>query len=136
MKKVNIRNFLLFLVVILIISTMKIFFINSFDYNSYFSFINYILIYWSDAYILNIIWLLPIILNIVIVSKKYFFEIQHFDTRYINRKRFINLLLIKICLSSFFTNITIILLQIIIISFFSNISIKISIDVVLLVLCY
>ena len=60
MKRLNLRQILLIIFCITVISILKNNFFNSIDDISNIEFVKMILIMWSDSQILNIIWLLPI----------------------------------------------------------------------------
>ncbi len=130
MKGINLRKFVLFIMIISIICILKNVFISLNNAGTYAYFVRKVLVSWDESQILNIIWLLPVMLSNYIVSRKYFFKVHHFDTRYNNRNFFINKLLIKCCLESIIFNFLIAFLQVIVLSLSTKTSIVINIDVV------
>ena len=135
MKKVNIKYAMLLAAMLVIICVLKKFLINSLEYNTYYDYINILLVYWEDS-VTNIIWLLPIILGMYIVSRKYYIKIQQFDMRYVNRRRFINKTLIKMYIFAIFVNLIIALFQIIVLSIWSDISIILNYSIMVLIIRY
>ena len=136
MKRLNLRQILLIIFCITVISILKNNFFNSIDDISNIEFVKMILIMWSDSQILNIIWLLPILLSTIIVGKKYYTKLCSFDVRFKNRKHYINKLLINIIISSFIINFLIMLFQLIILTNTSFILIISNIKVLKILLIY
>lgn len=136
MRKINLRKLILFILIIAIICILKNAFISSIDGEGYAYFIRRVLVSWDESQFLNIIWLLPIMFSIYIIARNHFFKIHHFDTRYNNRKHFINKFLIKCCLSSIIVNFLIAFLQVIVLSLTTKTSIMINIDVVTIFVQY
>lgn len=136
MKKINLRKTLLFILIIAVICILKDSFISSTNCEEYAYFVRQVLVFWSENQFLNIIWLLPIMFSIHVIARKYFFKMQQFDTRYNNRKNFINKLLINCCISSIIFNFLIAFLQVIIISLTTKASIMININVITTFLQY
>lgn len=135
-KKVDLQKVLLFCLTIAVICIMKNICINPIDCENYVYFVRLILIFWDQSQILNLIWLLPIMLSINVIANKYFHEMYHFDTRYSNRKRFINKLLIKCILFSLIFNFIIAILQVIILTLITKPYIMINIDIVTIIIQY
>ncbi len=48
----------------------------------------YAIVHFTNNTVFNLIWITPIVLNILIISKNIYFELINFDTRYKNRKRY------------------------------------------------
>ena len=69
-----------------------------------------ILILYSDNLMLNFLWLVPIILNVFIVSKYLYYKLISFDTRYRNRRKyFINIIMNSLKLHIYIASLIILL---------------------------
>lgn len=138
MKKFNIKKFILNIFLIFIICILKSMCLelNSVDVENYGSFTKTILTIWTDSQFLNLIWLLPILLSMNIIAKKYFFEINNFDMRFKSRNNFINKLLAKCCCFSLIVNFVIAFTQIVILSIISNNLIFINKEVIINLIQY
>ena len=130
MKRIDWQKMLSFILIITVICILKNTCISLIDSENYASFVHKILVFWSESQFLNLVWLLPILFSIHIIARKYFFKIYQFDTRYNNRKHFINKLLVICYLSSILFNFLIAVLQVIILSLTTKTSIMINIDVI------
>lgn len=135
-KKIDFRKLLLFSLIIAAICILKNLCIESTDSEHYVYFVRQILIFWDQSQFMNLIWLLPIMLSIQIIARKYYFEMQNFDTRYSNRNRYINRLLIRCGLFSIIFNFLIAILQVIVLTLIKNVSITINIEIITILIQY
>ena len=136
LNRINYKKIILTFVMIIIICLLKYNYINDTSYQDSAELMRNFLIFWGNNYLINLIWILPILMNLVFVSKKYYFKLINFDTRYKNRNKYI-LNFIKNCLIySFFYNLVLILIQIFIIGFLSNSDISFSIETIKLIISY
>lgn len=126
MKKINLKNWLCYFLIIICICILKGSFIYSMDGHSYSDFVHDLLIFWGDNQLVNLIWLLPILLNLYIIAKNYFYMMLHFDMRFKNRKHFINITLMKCYFSSLLFNFLIAVMQTIFLSLVSGHSIIVN----------
>lgn len=135
-KKIDLRKVLLFCLTIAVICIMKNICIGSIDSENYAYFVRQVLIFWDQSQFLNLIWLLPIMLSINLIARKYFLEMHHFDTRYSNRKCFINKLLIKCSIFSLISNFLVAILQVITLTIITKTSYMINTDVITILIQY
>lgn len=78
------------------------------------------LIYWNDLQIVNLIWFFPIVFIIFFFSKKFLNDINHFDVRYKNRKKYIEKVILKNLLIIFIGALVIQIVHINLINIFSK----------------
>ena len=111
MKKVSIKDIFIFLLFMLGICYLKKNYINEFDtsLSIYETFV-----FWGDNQIVNLIWYLPILLNLYIIGKKYFYQILRFDMRFKNRSDYIRYQLKQCIVFSLIFNFLILFFQFII----------------------
>ena len=129
MKKINAKKFLLFIISMLVVCLVKSIFIDSIPEQKYCDFVHDVLIYWGDNYLNNIVWLLPIILSVYIISGRFYLKLREFETRYWNRKRYVKAMLKNIFISSMFLNFMISLAQIIVFTIYFNKQINIDLNI-------
>ena len=135
MKKIDIKKIIIYILVIIIICFLKKNYIYSIG-NGEESFIKDILVYWKDNQVVNIIWFLPIIYEIFVISKKYFYKLIYFDVRSKNRKKYIKKVLISFMIESFCFIFLLELSQLVIINFLIPNTIRINIDGLVFILKY
>ena len=128
MKKINYKRTIIY---ILIVSC--IFFLKKGYFDSMSSSLNSIdirsmLVLWGDNQFINLVWFVPILLEIYIITNCYFDKITSFNTRLKNRRRYINRTIINFLIYSVVIIIAIVLLQMIEIYIFTdyNFIIKLS----------
>lgn len=128
LKKINFKNIFKGIFLISFVCVIKGIFLelDSVDINDYASFVKIVLVLWTDSQILNLIWLLPILIGIDLIAKKYYFKINSFDMRYKNKINFINKFLISVLCYSIFINFFIALIQVISMSLYAKCTIIIN----------
>lgn len=126
MKKSNLKNILIYLIIIIFICLLKKDHILSITIDKVS--IRDILIYWSDNQIVNLIWFLPSLFGMCAIAKKSFDKIINFDMRYKNRSRYINKVLISHVIKSFIFYFLLAIIQIILIPIFIKQNIIINLD--------
>lgn len=92
MKHTNRKDLLIFLIVILAITYLKsIYFYDIYEGENW----QYqLFIYFGSEQFVNIIWLIPIIVQVFFISKNVYMEMCHFDLRYRNRKHLLKQVMI------------------------------------------
>ncbi len=105
----NRKDMILYSIVLIIVILLKKAYLNEIcvqaSVASYYTIVNF-----SNNSIFNLIWITPIVLNILIISKNIYYELINFDTRYKNRKRYF----IKKIKKNFFVHILICIITILI----------------------
>lgn len=92
MKRTSRKDLLVFLIVILAVTYLKsIYFYDIYEGKNW----QYqLFIYFGNNQIVNIIWLIPIIVQVFFISKNIYVEMCHFDLRYRNRNRFLKQIIV------------------------------------------
>ena len=116
MKKYNLKTTFLIVILIFISLILKKPFIKSFndDFGNYSVLLLFI---WGDNYLVNIIWIVPVLLDIYISDKKLTNHLLNMNVRFCNRKKYCNHLLRKNTINNILLTIFIISLHVI---FFGN----------------
>ncbi len=136
MKKIDLKKIIIYILVIVIICFLKKNYIYAISTGEASTLVKDILIYWGDNQVVNIIWFLPIIFEIFVISKKYFYKLNSFDLRSKNRKKYIKKVLISFIVESFCFILALELSQLFIINFFIPNSLNINIDDLIFILKY
>ncbi len=127
MKTINIKKGIFVIMTTIIIILLKRLFINSIYEGEYITYIKKMLFMQSsDNFMINFLWLLPIVLNIYVITTKGYDKLSHFDIRFINRKKYVKCELRKLLLETLYLNIFIVIIQMIAFSLQFKISLNIS----------
>lgn len=136
MRKINLRKVLLLTLTIMCICLLKKNYIHSFDLENYNTLAYEWIIFWGSNPIVNLIWILPILLNLYIVAKHFYFKTLFFDMRYKNRKKYIVHILKSCYLYSLLFNFFVTFLQIAILNIFIGKIESINLSIILFFIRY
>lgn len=89
MKKIDWRTIITFLLGMIVILALKRIYVLRFYEGDALQYVGRILGVTTDNSIVNIIWILPILLNIFLVGNHFYLKTLYFETRYQNRKKYI-----------------------------------------------
>ena len=136
LNKINYKKAIMLFLIIIIICFFKIIYIKDLANINFTKLVHYFLVFWGNNNFVNLIWLLPILMNLLFVSKKFYLKLMKFDTRYKNRNKFV-LNTIKDCLlySGAF-NFFLIITQVAIITFLIKSNISFSIELIKFIFSY
>lgn len=118
MKRIDLGKLILYILVIICVCFLKKNYIYAISNDDGISFVKVVLAYWGSNQLVNLIWFLPIIFDIYVLSKKYFYRLIHFDLRYKNRRKYINFSLLSFIIESLLFVLLSVFCQLIIISLF------------------
>ena len=119
MKKIDLKKIIVYLLIIMCFCLLKKNYIYGVS-NGTVSFVRFILAYWGENQLVNLIWFLPIMFEIYVLSKKYFYKLSHFDMRYRNRKNYVASVLLSFAIESFLFILAIAFAQLTIIGLFTQ----------------
>lgn len=132
MKQVNKKDIIIFLLIIAAIGYLKSVYLASMDISN----ITVYFICYGDNQLINVIWLLPILIQIFFISKQAFLELCHFDFRYKNRKTMIYKCITRILFLQLFYTLLSFISQLIVISLFIPIKLDISVIIFYFIIKY
>ena len=119
MKKIDLKKIIVYLLIMMCFCLLKKNYIYGVS-NGTVSFVRFILAYWGENQLVNLIWFLPIMFEIYVLSKKYFYKLSHFDMRYRNRKKYVASVLLSFAIESFLFILAIAFAQLTIIGLFTQ----------------
>ncbi|MDD2644231.1 MAG: hypothetical protein PHC65_06075 [Methanobacteriaceae archaeon] len=134
MKKINPMKLLYCVLIIISICILKNGFIIDAESNA--EFIRKVLIFWGPNQLVNLIWFLPVLLNLYIIAKVYFYHLQQFEMRFRHRKRFVNNMLLSCCLTSLMFNLIVAIVQVIILFSINKTSIILNLPIISILIHY
>ena len=134
--KINLKEIISFAFMIGIICFFKTIYINSITYTSYSDLVSNILIFWNKNQFVNLIWFLPVLINLFFVSKKYYEKLVVFNPRYGNRYNYVSYVIRDCFIYSFAYNLIVALSEIIFITLFIKASYYFSFELIKNVLLY
>ena len=86
MKFVNKKDFLIYLLILLAVTYLKSIYLSEvYTDNRWYQ----ALIFFGSDQFVNILWLIPILIQVFFISKKIYVELNYFDLRYKNRNNFL-----------------------------------------------
>ena len=135
-NKVDHTNYFLLTVMVICTCLLKAIYIDSSMGKTSIEFVHDIVVHWGDDQLVNIIWLIPIIMNLIFVSKTYYAKAINFSTRYKNRCNFIFSVIKENLLYSFVFNFSVALLQTCILTVLTKANIHFSFAVLELFISY
>ena len=136
LSRFDYKKVLLLILTIAAVCVLKLHYINSLPYDSFADLVCNSLVFWGDNQFVNLIWCLPILINLLYISKKYYEQLVVFNMRYKNRNFFI-LHTIKNCfVYSVFCNLIIVLVHIVFILYTTQNNILFSLDLVKFIVTY
>ena len=134
--KINLKEIISFAFMMGIICFFKTIYINSITYTSYSDLVSNILIFWNKNQFVNLIWFLPVLMNLFFVSKKYYEKLVVFNPRYGNRYNYVSYVIRDCFIYSFAYNLIVALSEIIFITLFIKASYYFSFELIKNVLLY
>ena len=136
LNRFDYRKVLLLILTIATVCVLKLNYINSLPYDSFADLVCNSLVFWGDNQFVNLIWCLPLLTNLLYVSKKYYDRLVVFNMRYKNRKFFI-LHAIKNCLTySVFYNLIIVFVHISFILYAIQSNMLFSVELIQFIIIY
>ncbi len=135
-KKINFSNILIITLFIIIICLLKLTYIASLPSDLYCVFFKSLVIFWGSSQFVNLIWILPILISLFIVSYKYYIKFINFDTRFKNRRKFFNKTIFNLLVYSIICNLFILFSQFFIIGLFQKVEFEYSNVLVIFILKY
>lgn len=136
LSRFDYKKVLLLILTIAAVCVLKLNYINSLPYDSFADLVCASLVFWGNNQFVNLIWCLPILINLLYISKKYYEQLVVFNMRYKNRNFFI-LHTIKNCfVYSVFCNLIIVLVHIVFILYTTQNNILFSLDLFKFIVTY
>ena len=86
MKFVNKKDFLIYLLILLAVTYLKSIYLSEVYTDNWWY--QALIFFGSDQFV-NILWLIPILIQVFFISKKIYVELNYFDLRYKNRNNFL-----------------------------------------------
>ena len=86
MKFVNKKDFLIYLLILLAVTYLKSIYLSEVYIDNWWY--QALIFFGSDQFV-NILWLIPILIQVFFISKKIYVELNYFDLRYKNRNNFL-----------------------------------------------
>ena len=86
MKFVNKKDFLIYLLILLAVTYLKSIYLSEVYTDNWWY--QALIFFCSDQFV-NILWLIPILIQVFFISKKIYVELNYFDLRYKNRNNFL-----------------------------------------------
>ena len=120
MKKINYKRTIIYILIVTCIFFLKKSYFDSMSSSLSSIDIRSMLVLWGDNQFINLVWFVPILLEIYIIANCYFDKITSFNTRLKNRRRYINRTIINFLIYSIVIIIAIVLLQMIEIYIFTD----------------
>lgn len=124
MKKINFKKLFSILLLLSILIYLKTLFANYLDTGNIDKYIRDVLAFVGDNPLMNVIWLLPLVITIFLISNTFYYKMLKFNTRYGNRKTFILKNIIIFIFMSFIFNFFIALTQELIFIIISRVNIN------------
>ena len=90
MKFVNKKDFLIYLLILLAVTYLKSIYLSEVYIDNWWY--QALIFFGSDQFV-NILWLIPILIQVFFISKKIYVELNYFDLRYKNRNNFLKILI-------------------------------------------